>query len=158
MGGVNPVDLVVNDDLSDVLNNATLVEGPTTCGDAACTVQAGTASISGTTLTWTVPVLSQPFVYVEYTVRVNPDAYGVTLKNQVTSPGSTPCVPENSEDVSTDRFASRALLTGPQAFSAAAVNAAVRTTISARRRPSTTRRHGRWRRRPTLTPGQKLTR
>ncbi len=123
--GVDPRDVVVTDDLSQVLNNATLVDGPTTCGDAACTVQAGTASISGTTLTWTVPVLSQPFVYVEYTVRVNPDAYGVTLKNQVTSPGSTPCVPENSEDVSTDRFASRALLTGPQAFSAAAVNAAV---------------------------------
>ncbi|WP_105186316.1 VWA domain-containing protein [Micropruina glycogenica] len=83
--GVDPQNVVVNDDLSAVLNNATLVTGPTTT--------AGTASITGSALTWTVPVLDSPFVTVTYTVRVNDDAWNVTLRNQVTSPGSSPCVP-----------------------------------------------------------------
>lgn len=85
--GVDPRNVVVNDDLSQVLNNTTLVTGPTT--------STGTAGVSGTTLTWTVPVLSNPVETVTYTVRVNPDAWGVTLRNAATSPGSSPCVPED---------------------------------------------------------------
>ena len=122
--GSDPQNVVVNDDLSDVLNNATLVDGPTTCGDPDCTTDYGTASISGTTLTWNVPVLDQPIAYVQYTVRVNPDAYGVTLQNLATSPGSSPCVPENLDQVASQRLAASTLADGPAALSTAAVSAA----------------------------------
>ena len=122
--GVDPRNVVVNDDLSQVLNNATLVDGPTTCADLECTAPYGEASIEGTTLTWNVPVLDQTTAYVQYTVRVNPDAYGVTLKNQATSPGSSPCVPEDVEGPGAALFAARALSDGPAALSTAAVSAA----------------------------------
>ena len=111
--GVNPQNVVVNDDLSQVLNNATLVDGPTTCADPDCTAPYGTASISGTTLTWNVAVLDQPIAYVQYTVRVNPDAYGVTLRNLATSPGSSPCVPEDLEALASQQLVARALADGP---------------------------------------------
>jgi fimbrial isopeptide formation D2 family protein/LPXTG-motif cell wall-anchored protein len=83
--GVAPQNVALNDDLSDVLNNATLVSGPTP--------STGTVSIAGTAMTWTVPLLENPIETVTYTVRVNDDAWGVTLRNAVTSPGSSPCVP-----------------------------------------------------------------
>ncbi len=83
--GVAPQNVVVNDDLGDVLNNATLVSGPTP--------STGTATLTGAALTWTVPTLTNPTETVTYTVRVNDGAWGVTLRNQATSPGSSPCVP-----------------------------------------------------------------
>lgn len=83
--GVNPTNVVVNDDLSQVLNNATLVGAPT--------ASVGTVAVTGTTLTWNIPTLAAAET-VTYTVRVNDGAYGVTLRNAVTSPGSSPCVPD----------------------------------------------------------------
>ena len=88
-GGVNPVDRVVNDDLSNVLDNATLVGGP-----AAST---GTASLTGTTLTWDIPTLADTET-VSYTVRVNPEAFGVTIGNVVTGEGSSTCPPADPDE------------------------------------------------------------
>ena len=82
VSGVDPTDLTVTDDLSNVLNNATLVDGPT--------ASTGTAVVSGNTMTWTIPTLSDTET-VTYTVRVNADAYGVTLANVVTGSGSETC-------------------------------------------------------------------
>ena len=117
--GSDPTDVVVTDDLSAVLANATLVDGPT--------ASTGTASVTGTTMTWTVPVLSEEVEFVAYTVRVNPAAYGVTLRNVITSPGSVPCVPEeDSEEVGglrTQVQATRAFAVGASALTEAAVRA-----------------------------------
>lgn len=71
---------VVTDDLSQVLNHATLV------GSAP----AGTV-ISGTTLTWTVPqVAPSGTAQLSYQVKVNADASNVTLRNLVTATGPEP--------------------------------------------------------------------
>ena len=115
----NPTDVVVTDDLSAVLANATLVDGPT--------ASVGTATVAGTTMTWTVPVLSEDVEFVAYTVRVNPAAYGVTLRNVITSPGSVPCVPEeDTEEVAglrTQVQATRAFAVGSSALTEATVRA-----------------------------------
>ncbi|MGH3492357.1 MAG: hypothetical protein ACRDQ1_03840, partial [Sciscionella sp.] len=70
----------VHDNLSNVLDHATLVGQPTTAS--------GTASVSGTTLTWDIPLLDNS-AQVSYTVQVDADASGVTLRNHATpaSPG-----------------------------------------------------------------------
>jgi len=66
---------VATDDLSDVLNNATLVS-----------VGAG-GTVSGTTLTWAIPDLGPgESATLTYTVRVNDGAYDVTIGN-VATPG-----------------------------------------------------------------------
>ena len=90
-GGVDPTGITIRDDLANVLNNATLVSGPT--------ASTGTASIVGTTMTWTIPTLAGEAT-VTYTVRVNDEAYGVTLTNVATGDGSTSC-PVGSTDCST---------------------------------------------------------
>ena len=72
---------VVTDDLSDVLDNATID-----------TVEAG-GSVTGTTLSWTVPTL-QPGenATLSYTVEVKPDAYDVSLDNVATPGPGGECV------------------------------------------------------------------
>ena len=66
---------VVTDDLSDVLDNATIG-----------TIGAG-GSVTGTTLTWAVPTLQPDGVAtLVYTVTVNADAFNETLVN-VATPG-----------------------------------------------------------------------
>ncbi|GAA3617811.1 hypothetical protein GCM10022236_20050 [Microlunatus ginsengisoli] len=82
VSGVDPTDLTVTDDLSDVVNHAVLVSGPT--------ASTGTAVVSGTTMTWSIPTLSDEAT-LTYTVRVNDDAYGVELANVVTGSGSETC-------------------------------------------------------------------
>ncbi|MCA0296139.1 MAG: DUF11 domain-containing protein [Actinobacteria bacterium] len=63
----------VSDDLSDVLDDATLGTLP------------GVASVDGTTLTWTVhDVAAGSSVTLDYSVTVNANANGVTLKNTAT--------------------------------------------------------------------------
>ena len=89
MAGVNPVNLVINDDLSNVLNNATQVGNPV--------ASVGTATITGTTLTWNIPSLGGTAT-VTYTVRVNDDAYGVAVGNLATGEGSQTCPPANPGD------------------------------------------------------------
>ncbi|WP_182141262.1 isopeptide-forming domain-containing fimbrial protein [Schaalia sp. JY-X169] len=75
--------VVVTDDLSDVVNNATL----NTAG-----LPAGvTYSAASQTLTWAAGTLAAGATKtVSYTVTVNPDAYGVTLRNVATGDGSVP--------------------------------------------------------------------
>ena len=73
--GVPVLDVQVTDDLSDVLDNATLVDGPN--------ASEGTAAIVGTTLTWDIPTVDGTHT-VSYTVQVNPDQWGEVLNNLVT--------------------------------------------------------------------------
>ena len=75
---------VVTDDLSDVLNNATVVS-----------VGAG-ATITGTTLTWNVPTIAAggADATLSYTVKVNADADGVTIRNVVTPGPGGDCTSE----------------------------------------------------------------
>ncbi|WP_108718829.1 DUF5979 domain-containing protein [Miniimonas sp. S16] len=78
------------DDLSDVLDDATLTE-PLADG---LTFDAETG-----VLTWAIPEMaagSAPST-VSYTVTVADGAFGATLRNVVTSPGSSPCVAPDSE-------------------------------------------------------------
>jgi fimbrial isopeptide formation D2 family protein/uncharacterized repeat protein (TIGR01451 family) len=91
----------VNDDLSNVLNHATLVAGPTASG--------GTASLTGTTMTWTIPSLGG-IETVTYTVRVNDGAYGVRIGNVATGAGST-TGPTGSENCTTTQVTPHYTLT-----------------------------------------------
>ena len=74
---------VVTDDLSQVLNNAT-VSGSIGAG----------ATITGTTLTWNVPTIAAggADATVSYTVTVNAGAYNKTLKNVATPGPGGSCV------------------------------------------------------------------
>ncbi|KRC42074.1 hypothetical protein ASE15_19060 [Oerskovia sp. Root22] len=81
--GFDP-DVVVTDDLAQVLNNATLVEG-------SIEASTGGAVLTGTSLVWTIGDLVDTET-ITYQVRVNDGAYGVTLTNVVTAPGAEPCV------------------------------------------------------------------
>ena len=65
-------------------------------------------------------MVDQPIAAVGYTVRVDSGAYGVTLKNVATSPGSSPCQADDLADLSAQRRSSRALAVGPAAFTRAA--------------------------------------
>ncbi len=82
--------VIVTDDLSKVLNNATLVG----------TVRASTGQqplLDGTTLTWVGALQPGEKVILEYQVKVKAGVTGVTLMNTVTSqatpPGLTPLNP-----------------------------------------------------------------
>ena len=81
-GGVDPVDIVITDDLSDVLDDATLE------GTPSATV--GDAELTGTTLAWTMDTFSTTAT-ATYTVRVDADAYSATLHNVVTPPTGSTC-------------------------------------------------------------------
>ncbi len=83
---------VVTDNLSAVLNNATVG-----------TVGAG-ASITGTTLTWNVPEIlaGGADATVSYTVTVNAGAYNKTLTNVVTPGPGGDCT--TAADCTTDHF------------------------------------------------------
>ena len=90
LDGVDPLNVVVTDNLSDVLNHATLVEG-------SVDPSLGDAAVTGTTLTWNIPVLSAQET-VTYKVRINDDAFGVAISNVVTGDGDgfEPCVPQTN--------------------------------------------------------------
>lgn len=84
-GQVPVTEALVVDDLSDVVNNAVL-QLPLSEGL--------TLSEDGTALTWVAPeVPVGGFTTVSYTVLVNEDAHGVTLRNIATpeGPGVEPC-------------------------------------------------------------------
>ena len=82
--GVDPV-VVVTDNLSQVLNNASFVEG-------SLSASRGTATLTGTSLVWDVGQLAGTET-LTYQVKVGADAAGATLTNVVTSPGVDPCLP-----------------------------------------------------------------
>jgi len=90
LAGVDPQDVVVDDDMSAVLAHASLVAG-------SITASAGAAELDGTTLRWAIPAL-QGTQTVTYQVVVAPDADDVRLTNVVTSPGSETCVPPADQD------------------------------------------------------------
>ena len=62
-GGATATDLTVTDDLADVFDNATFVTG-------SITTSIGTASVTGTTLNWSIPTLTTTAT-VTYKVTVN---------------------------------------------------------------------------------------
>ncbi|MFV0434673.1 MAG: isopeptide-forming domain-containing fimbrial protein, partial [Leucobacter sp.] len=93
--GVPTRNVVITDDMSAVLGNAEL--GTITASQGTAEVQEGT-----TNLVWTVGTLSEVQT-LTYSVKVNADAVGVTLKNVVTGEGFTPpgeC-PEDDPDCRT---------------------------------------------------------
>lgn len=77
--------VVVTDDLSQVLNHASLVPG-------SVTASRGTVTLTGTSLVWDVGTLAGSEV-LTYQVRVGASASGATLTNVVTSPGVDACPP-----------------------------------------------------------------
>lgn len=88
-GAARPTGLTVVDDLAGVLGAATLVPG-------SITASTGTASLTGTTLTWTVPLLDDTAT-LTYQVVVSDDPDGAALVNLVTADGAQPCPPEEPE-------------------------------------------------------------
>jgi LPXTG-motif cell wall-anchored protein/uncharacterized repeat protein (TIGR01451 family) len=89
-GGVDPTDVVVVDDMSDV--------APYITGAPTFTAPAGTtASYDSSThlLTWTIDTLSGTDT-LDVTVHIAPDAYDVDLHNVVTSRGSSNCPDEET--------------------------------------------------------------
>ncbi|WP_223691830.1 DUF11 domain-containing protein [Leifsonia poae] len=81
-GGMLPNSLVITDDMSKVLDNATLV------GDLEPTQ--GSAAIVGTNLVWTITGFDDS-LSLSYTVRVNAGAYGVHIVNVLTVPPGGVC-------------------------------------------------------------------
>jgi len=81
-GDIDPSGLVITDDLSKVLNNASFVAG-------SMEASLGTASRDGSTITWHIPALSKNAT-LTYTVRVDKDAWDVRLRNVATVPDGDP--------------------------------------------------------------------
>lgn len=88
-GGVNPEDVVLTDDLSDMVPYIDTFVPP--AAPAGTTVDYDAATH---VLTWTIDELGAEDQTLEFTVHVKADAYGVDLPNLVTSPGSTNCPTE----------------------------------------------------------------
>lgn len=83
-GGTSPSSLTVTDDLSQIVNNATLVAGSFVPSTAV-------VSVTGTTLSWTITNFNAPAT-LSYTVKVNAGAYNVHLVNVLTPPPGGVCV------------------------------------------------------------------
>lgn len=86
--------LTVTDDLSMVLNKASLVAG-------SIAPAVGTAQITGTKLVWTIGDLSGAPVTITYKVRVNEGAWNSKLVNLVTGTADVPkldCTPAECPD------------------------------------------------------------
>ena len=81
-GDIDPTGVVVTDTLTDVLANATLVDG-------SIDPSTGNADVMGDSLVWNIGTLTGAQT-LSYTVRVNDDAFGVTLRNAITAIGSEP--------------------------------------------------------------------
>ena len=91
--------VIINDDLSKVLDHAKLTGEPVVKITGADNAPA--ATIDGTALTWTGSLQPGQTVTITYTVTVNADAAGATLRNHATSsatpPGLPPIVPPPGE-------------------------------------------------------------
>jgi len=75
LDGAPTQDVYLSDDLTQVLEHATFVHG-------SINASAGTASLQGNVVVWTVPELGGTET-VSFQVRVNDDAWGATLTNQL---------------------------------------------------------------------------
>ncbi|HET7683742.1 MAG TPA: SpaA isopeptide-forming pilin-related protein, partial [Marmoricola sp.] len=82
-GGVNPENVVVTDDLSDL---APYVDFPTFTAPDGSTVD-----FTDNVLTWTIDELGAEDATLTFTVHVKPTAYDADLPNLVTSEGSDNC-------------------------------------------------------------------
>jgi LPXTG-motif cell wall-anchored protein len=91
VSGVDPTNIVLYDDLSDLAPHVAL---PTEA-DLQAGASAGTVELTGTLVTWTIPVLGATDETLDFTVHVNADAFGVDLPNLVTAPTSDNCVDDN---------------------------------------------------------------
>jgi LPXTG-motif cell wall-anchored protein len=90
-GGVNPKNVVIEDDLGPL---ASVVSLPTQ-DELDAAAPAGTAAaLDGTVVRWTIAELSGSAA-LDITVHVHPTAYGVDLPNLVTSTGSDNCDPRD---------------------------------------------------------------
>lgn len=90
-GSGDPRDLTMTDDMSDVLDDATLVDGSVAASE-------GTATLSGTTLTWKLATLASTAtltyrVRINNKVKVGADAEEVELRNVLDAPGAENCEP-----------------------------------------------------------------
>lgn len=94
--GATTPNAVVTDDLSDVLNHATFVTG-------SIRTSSGHAALSDSTLRWHIPALTGDET-LTYQVRVNPGAYGVTIRNHATGAGARPCGPDPAACDSTTQY------------------------------------------------------
>ncbi|WP_187976369.1 isopeptide-forming domain-containing fimbrial protein [Mycetocola sp. JXN-3] len=93
--GFDVTNVSIADDLSDVLDDATLTPQDIKVSDGS------TATLSGTTLIWAGTVPARGAITITYTVTVNTDAVAPsTLRNVVTSPHSTD-KPETQNPVGT---------------------------------------------------------
>lgn len=84
LGGINPTNIVVSDDLTDVFTDATLVPG-------SLSAPSGTTAFTGAVLTWNIPELATSST-LTYQVRINDNAFGRTLVNSATGLGAEPYV------------------------------------------------------------------
>lgn len=107
--GATPLDVVMEDDLSQVLEHSGIVTGAITSGPTAVvynedgSVAGGVppaATISGTTMTWTGPLAPGQYVEIVYTVTLDADIPGnIVVQNALSSyatpPGGDPIVPDD---------------------------------------------------------------
>ncbi|MCL2482289.1 MAG: isopeptide-forming domain-containing fimbrial protein [Propionibacteriaceae bacterium] len=92
-GDVDLDPVVLTDDMSDVLDNATYVAGSATATIDGTQVAAPT--LTGTTLTWSGPVATGKSVILTYQVQVKPDVVGTdVLVNGVTGHAVDPGNPD----------------------------------------------------------------
>ncbi|MBK0422202.1 DUF11 domain-containing protein [Leucobacter sp. CSA2] len=89
--GKTPLDVVINDDLTKVLEFATLTDGPTATIDGAAANPA--AELSGTALSWKGALKPGQKVTVVYTVTVNTGHEGETVNNHASSTATPPYDP-----------------------------------------------------------------
>ena len=85
IGGIDPTNLTVTDNLSGVLTHARIHAG-------SITASTGTPTLSGNVLTWTIPRLSSDAT-LTYKVTVRTGAFGVTIANDITGSATKPTPP-----------------------------------------------------------------
>ena len=91
--GTSVESVVVVDDLTDVLDDATFVEG-------SIDSSIGSATLSGTTLTWDIGTLTDVQT-LTYQVRVADEVDGDSLVNVATGQGDDPCLEPDGEQAVT---------------------------------------------------------
>ncbi|UCR89456.1 DUF7927 domain-containing protein [Mycetocola spongiae] len=91
--------VVITDDLSDVLPHATFIEGSATARIDGR--PAADPELRGTQLVWEGVLEAGETVVIGYSVRVKPEAAGVTIRNVVTGqgtpPGGDPIIPPETD-------------------------------------------------------------
>ena len=86
--GATELDVVVNDDLSKVLNHASVVKEPAATIQGVSNVPAATRT--GETIAWTGKLAKGQSVTITYTVKLNADAEGVLVNNHASSSATPP--------------------------------------------------------------------